>query len=295
MGGTSAPLISVIVPSYNYAHFMAACVGSVVEQDYPNMELVVVDDRSKDDSVNVTKRLSTQDDVERAFRGRVRVELNPKNLGAHETINRGIRLSTGEYIAILNADDTYGPERLNRMIQAMKSAGSRFAFSKVEFIDEDGQHISRPSPLAHRLRHRQSAIERFPTVGFACLASNVAISTGNFLFERRLFDEVGPFRNLRYCHDWDFLLQCLLVTEPLYVPESVYNYRIHGSNSFRSLENVAASESAAVYRNYFDRATMNRHANRKAPGLQAWPGVLESFMDAYGLWPHWSGTKPDRA
>lgn len=295
MDGTNAPQVSIVVPSYNYAHFMHECVASVVDQDYPNMELVIVDDLSKDDSAKVMNRLAAQDEVQRAFRGRVRLEFNVKNLGAHETINKGIRLASGDYVAILNADDTFGRNRLNRMISAMKAVGSRFAFSKVEFIDQDGQRISRPSPLAHRLRHRQSAIDRFPTVGFACLASNVAISTGNFLFDRRLFDEVGPFRNLRYCHDWDFLLQSLLVTEPLYVPDSVYNYRIHGSNTFRSLENVAASESAAVYRNYFDRATVNRHANRKAPGPVAWPGVFESCMDAYGLWPHWSGPKPERA
>ena len=290
-----APSISVIVPSYNYAHFAAECIASVVDQDYPNMELVVVDDGSKDDSVNLLERLSAQEDVQRAFRGRVRIELNPRNLGTHETINRGIKLSTGDYVGILNADDTYAPHRLKRMIQSVTAAEARFAFSKVDFIDQDGALVSRPSPLAHRLRHRQSAIERFPTVGFACLASNVAISTGNFLFERRLFDEVGPFGNLRYCHDWDFLLRCLLTTEPLYVPESGYNYRVHGANSFRSLEHVAASESEIVYRNYFDHVTMNRHTNRKAPGPVSWPGVFESFMETYGLWAHWSGDKPNGA
>ncbi|MDZ4866196.1 MAG: glycosyltransferase [Alphaproteobacteria bacterium] len=288
----ASPLISVIVPSYNYAAFLPACIESVAVQGYPELELVVIDDRSADNSVQVIEDLSSRDDLRSAFKGRVHLEVNANNLGAHETINRGIRASSGSYVCIVNADDVYGPDRLHKMMEQVRAKAARFAFSGVDFIDEHGLRSgNQPESVVHRLRRRQAAIDKFPTVGFACLVSNVAISTGNFLFERRLYDEVGPFGGLRYCHDWDFLLRCLLFTEPLYVPNATYKYRVHGTNTFRSLEHIAASESATVYRNYFNQIILNRHLNRKAPGPVSWPGVFDVFMSAFGLWPHWDGER----
>ncbi len=288
----AAPLISVIVPSYNYAAFMPPCLESIATQSYPELELIVIDDGSVDDSVQVTEELLARHEVRSAFNGRVRLEVSAKNLGAHETINRGISASSGTYICVVNADDMYGPGRLSKMMEQVLASGGRFAFSGVDFIDENGLPSgNRPESVVHRLRRRQAAIDRFPSVGFACLASNVAISTGNFLFERGLFDQVGPFGGLRYCHDWDFLLRCLLVTEPVYIPAATYKYRVHGTNTFRSLEHVAVSESATVYRNYFNQLILNRHSNRQAPGPVAWPGVFDVFMSAFGLWPHWGGER----
>lgn len=285
----SAPLISVVIPTYNYARFLEACVQSVRDQDYPKMELVIVDDKSTDDTPVALEALKRRREVLGAFSGGVHVEINEKNLGAHATINRAMGLARGEYICILNADDTFARGRLSCMLREMQQADARFAFSRVDFIDGDGRELSGPDPLVHRLRRRQAAVDRFPTVGFACTASNVAISTGNFMFERRLFEEVGPFKNLRYCHDWDFLLRALLITEPLYVPTAAYNYRVHGTNSFRSLDHVAATESAAVYQAFFSELILGRQRNPRAPSPTAWPGVFELFMTAYGLWDHWPG------
>lgn len=289
----SRPLISVVIPSYNYARFLPDCIASVTSQDYPNLELVVFDDRSKDTSVEVLHQIASDPATKRAFNGRIHVEVNERNLGAHETINRAIAHSAGEYVCILNADDTFGPGRLKRMHDAMSVADAKFAFSKVDFIDEEGARSRDPDPIARKLERRQWAIKSFPTVGFACVASNVAISTGNFLFTRRLFDEIGPFSDLRYCHDWDFLLRVLLRCEPLYVADAIYNYRIHGSNSFRSLDGVAASESATVYRSYFDKVAAGIPTNRQAPDPRYWPGVFDVFMSAYGLWSFWSADRPN--
>lgn len=289
---TAAPLISVVIPSYNYATFLLPCLESVASQDYPEIELVVIDDMSTDNSVEVLEEITSHQNFRAPFNGRVRIDVNTKNLGAHETINRGIAASRGAYVCIVNADDLYGPGRLREMMKQVQSANARFAFSGIDFIDEHGLPSgNQPESVVHRLRRRQSAINKFPTVGFACLASNVAISTGNFLFERRLFDEVGPFGNLRYCHDWDFLLRCVLVTEPLYIPTATYKYRVHGTNTFRSLEHIASAESALVYRNYFNQLILNRHPNRRAPGPVSWPGVFDVFMSAFGLWPYWEGER----
>lgn len=289
---TLTSLISVVVPSFNHVRFLRACLRSVADQAHCKLELVVVDDASKDDSVEVVREITADQAFSQAFDGRITIETNEQNSGAHATINRAIGLSRGSHIAVLNSDDSFSTARLSKMMNALVQQRRRFAFSRVDFIDEDGGPMGLADLFVQRLRIRQTAIGRFPSVGFACLASNVAISTGNLLFERGLYDEIGPFSNLRYCHDWEFLLRALLVTEPLYVEDAAYNYRVHGTNSFRSLTSLAASESAAVYHSYFDRLLLERFTNRRAPSPQAWPGVFETFMTAYGLWQFWEGERP---
>jgi glycosyltransferase involved in cell wall biosynthesis len=286
-------LLSVIIPSYNYARFMAECVASVIDQTYPHLELVIVDDCSTDDSNAVAKELFSSTSVLNRFQGRVVLEANLSNIGAHATINRGIQLSSGDYISILNADDAFVPDRLSVMLTELKRRRCSFGFSSVEFVDEFGNIFSGDDPFARMLKRRQESINKFPTVGFACLASNVTISTGNFLFSRPLFDSIGPFADLKYCHDWDFVLRAMLVQEPAYVANTTYKYRIHGSNSFKSLQSVAEAESSLVYKSFFAEIARGKYTNTVAPSPSSWPGVFELFMSAYGLWPHWKGEFPD--
>jgi glycosyltransferase involved in cell wall biosynthesis len=288
-----APLVSVIIPSYNYARFMAECVASVVDQSYRNIELVIVDDRSTDGSESVVHELFASTSLVDRFQGRLVFETNSRNIGAHATINRGIQLSSGDYVAILNADDAFVPDRISVMQTELQRTDRSFGFSAVEFIDEVGHSFSTADPFARMLKGRQDAIDKFPTVGFACLASNVTISTGNFLFSRALFDQIGPFADLKYCHDWDFVLRALLVQEPAYIPGTTYKYRIHGSNSFKSLQSVAEAESSSVYRSFFAEISRSKYTNTLAPSPKSWPGVFELFMSAYGLWPYWKGELPD--
>ena len=290
-----SPVISVVVPSYNYARYLPHCINSVTSQSHEELELILIDDRSTDNSIELLNEIVSSAAFADRFSGRVHLEVNSRNLGAHETINRGIAAAHGDYVCILNADDTFGEDRLKTMLGAMQSASARFSFSRVAFINDAGETFAQHDPLVHQLKRRQSSIAKYPTVGFACLASNVAISTGNFMFERQLFRDVGAFRNLRYCHDWDFLLRALLLTEPLYIESAIYNYRIHGANTFRSLQSIAESESALVYREYFEKIVSRSQRNKYAPSPPAWPGVFDAFMTTFGLWPHWVGGLPDVA
>lgn len=286
-------LVSVVIPTFNYARFLAPCLESVQSQNYPEMELIIVDDASKDNSAALARELAKRDAFAATFKHRITIQENPENLGAHATINRAISLSHGHLIAILNADDLFGPNRIRGLVAAMKQKAARIAFSSVHFVGEDGSRLLGDQRLAQQLRMRQRAISKFPSTGFACLASNVAISTGNLIFERSLFDEIGPFSDLRYCHDWDFLLRAVLASEPIYVSDVAYHYRVHGANSFRALDGVAMTESATVYRTYFNSLLREKPSNRIAPSPDAWPGVFDAVMSAYGLWQFWSGEQPE--
>ena len=125
------PLVSVIIPAYNHASYIDAAVQSVVEQDYPQIEIIVIDDGSTDGTAQAAEKA-----LERG--GRPYRMTRQENAGAHATINRGIQQAKGDYIAILNSDDRYLPGRLRMILDALIESRKRFAFSKLAHIDSIG-------------------------------------------------------------------------------------------------------------------------------------------------------------
>lgn len=279
----SEPLISVIVPLYNHEDFVLDCLASIHDQTYRNIELVVIDDCSSDNSFSRAKRL-----LETRFGTRfqaVHVLKNSQNLGAHGTINRGISLSSGQFISVINSDDLYHPERLESILRLMQEGNSELGFSLVDVISdaEPGQTQKIPDDFLlypHRLAF---LAQRDPTLGFALLRQNIAVSTGNLVFSRALYDRVGPFLDLKYCHDWYFVLQSLFYTEPVMVLEPLYLYRVHASNSFSSLGNLAGLETEVVLRAFLRHGLVGKSVNPLFPSRQNWPGFFEAFIREAGF------------
>lgn len=287
MSASSAPLISVVVPCYNHATMVREALRSVWAQDYANLELLVLDDASRDDSVKVIGEVVAEPDFGPRFGGRVQVVVHEGNRGAHRTINQGLSLARGEYVTILNSDDVYAPTRLSRLLAALQAQGSQLAFSNVAFIDARGADVTQSDLFAQRLHRSQVDIAAFPSVGFAALKQNVAISTGNLLFTRGLAERLGGFAPLAYCHDWDFVLRALLLTEPAWVPEPLYRYRFHSDNSFRSLGHLAGLETRQVLEAYLDEVRVGAEQNPLAPSPRNWPGVFEFWLERLHLHRFW--------
>jgi glycosyltransferase involved in cell wall biosynthesis len=279
------PLVSIVVPSYNHASHVRECLESIAAQSYRRLELCIIDDASRDGSAAVIERTLSAPGFRERFEG-LRFERSETNQGAHHTLNRGVKLTNGEFVGILNSDDRYAPERVERMMKAMHSQAS-LAFSVVRMIDPNGRDITDEDWFASCVSHSQRSLPAAPSVGFAALRANVAVSTGNLLFRRSLFDAVGGFRPLHYCHDWDFLLRSVLLTEPIFVPEPLYEYRIHETNSYRSLQNVADRETQEVLTAYFSAINSGRFENHCAPAPATWPTVFETFLGVYHLDRYW--------
>lgn len=275
------PLVSVIIPCYKHADFLERCLDSVAQQTYDNIEVVIVDDCSPDHSVAEIRRLTQRDAWQRRF-SKTKVYPFEQNQGAHNAINYGVTHSNGAIIALLNSDDMYHPDRIDLMVNQIQQ-GHEFVFSGVQYIDAQDENLTYFNPRANLYFRAQRNIKRFPTVGFACLTFNVSISTGNFVFTRKLFDHVGLFNNYRYCHDWDFLLRSILHTEPFFLEQDLYYYRFHGTNTFESLHAIGPQESRALLRNYFCLANSCWTPNITAPSRLNWPGLFEQFTSWYGL------------
>ncbi|MBQ8015146.1 MAG: glycosyltransferase family 2 protein [Clostridia bacterium] len=124
-------LVSIIMPSYNTARFIKETVESVLAQSYTNWELLVVDDCSTDST----------DDVMAQFLGDSRIKYikNEKNSGAAVSRNRALREAKGKWIAFLDSDDLWLPDKLKNQIDFMKNNGYHFSYTKYMEIDEDSK------------------------------------------------------------------------------------------------------------------------------------------------------------
>lgn len=269
--------VSIVVPVFNHARYVEACLGSLCAQAWADLELIVLDDGSTDDSWERVRSFPVPAGV------RLVRETAP-NRGAAAVLNDGLGRATGQWVAICNSDDLFAPDRVRALAAELQSSGARFAFSAISCIDEAGKDVTSRWPYARSLAAIQARIATYPTVGFSLLVSNGAISTGNFFFERSLFDEVGGFRPLKLTHDWDFLLRCLLVTEPRYVARPLYRYRLHAANSFLGLLGpVAKDEDDALLRSFLQAACSAPPANPTCPSPAHWPEFFSAFLEAHHL------------
>ena len=279
------PLISVIIPCYKHEKFVERCLNSVAAQTYDNIEVIIVDDCSPDNSVKKIEQVINSKSWIAKFDNRTKFYPFNQNQGAHNAINHGIKQSTGELIAILNSDDLYHQDRLSRIVEVMQNQNHQFVFSRVQYIDDNDTIITDSHDMAQSYFRAQKNIKlkQFPSLGFACLSFNISISTGNFVFSKALYNALGAFKDYRYCHDWDFLLRALVHTEPFFLEEDLYYYRFHGKNSFESLQAIGPIESAELLRNFFSQVQLKPTPNPIAPSPLNWPGFFELFVRWYGL------------
>ena len=133
------PLISVVVPAFNHQRLVEEALASVLDQSWPEIELLVVDDASTDDTADLVEEFLERPETQERLSGRRWLHRQPANAGAHAAINLGVSRASGEWIAILNSDDRYVPDRLSRMMAELDASGGQLGFSGVRFIDEHGR------------------------------------------------------------------------------------------------------------------------------------------------------------
>jgi glycosyltransferase involved in cell wall biosynthesis len=266
----SQPLVSVVMPVYNHDKYVVAAIESVVHQTYKNIELVIIDDGSKDSSRDLISQFIEENRS-------ANIKYHPqKNQGAHVAINNGIAASTGEFIAILNSDDTFDLTRIQKLVEHCHDRQTEWAFTYVRGVDSHGEPLS----IFHDWNiwynnnlneERNSAL----TLGAQFLRANFAVSTGNLFFTRDIYNKVGPFKNYRLAHDLDFIMRCLLESEPSLLPEYLYNYRIHDTNEIHATKHLVQPELRKIFQDYYDACRSRKVNNPLAPS----PQTFHYFFD----------------
>lgn len=127
-------LISIIMAAYNAEKTIEQAIYSILNQTYPNFELLVVNDCSKDGTAELVKKIAAED-------SRVRLISNVKNSGVSYTRKHGLEEAKGSWIAILDSDDAWAPEKLEKQIALQKKMNADLLFTGSAFMDSDGQPI----------------------------------------------------------------------------------------------------------------------------------------------------------
>lgn len=233
--------VGVVIPVHDHAPFVAAAIRSVLGQTRPPDRLVIVDDGSHDDSLTVVERTVA------AHPGRgIDIEVRgQENRGAAATLNRELTALGTDVITVLNSDDEWHPERLERLVPLLEPGRAGLVFSDTEFFGMDAA-----ADVDDYRRHHGRILRlgrRMPSLSTALRLWNLAISTGNLVMTRTLWDAVGPFDTaLPIAHDWEFLLRAAREVEPVLQPQRLFRYRIHAGNTSRTDREAAAADLLAV-------------------------------------------------
>lgn len=149
------PLISIITPNYNCGKFISLTIESVLAQSYQNWEMLIVDDCSTDDSYQTALSYAQKD-------SRIKVFKNEQNSGAAVSRNRAIKESKGEYLAFLDSDDLWSPNKLELQLKFMQENNCDFSFTEYEHIDEDGNSLHKIANVVKKLSYNKMMLHCWP-------------------------------------------------------------------------------------------------------------------------------------
>lgn len=125
------PIVSIVMPAHNAGDFISKSISSVLDQNFQNWELLVIDDASGDNTIQIVEGFMAHD-------GRIKLHPLPTNQGAGFARNIGIKASKGDYISFLDADDLWLPQKLETQLQFMEENKVEVCFASYELIDEEG-------------------------------------------------------------------------------------------------------------------------------------------------------------
>lgn len=262
--------VSVVIPSYNHAPYLKAAIESALQQTEPCLEIIVVDDGSKDNSVEICQ------DYQRQYDNKLRF-FSQKNQGAHKALNKGIQEASGEYIAVLNSDDVFLPRKLERCQEVLhKNPQIELVSGKIEAIDEAG--VVQTSGITVDWQQRSLDFYRqSKNLPLSLLNENFITTTSNIVFSKRLWEEFGGFQALRYCHDWDFILAALLRKKVYYDMCTAHiQYRVHSYNTIAEDLAKIKVEIAGVMAVYLVEFKMHLLEKDDVPRLRQLKQVLRT-------------------
>ena len=253
----STTTVSCVIPAHNAARHVADAIASVLEQTHAPAEVIVVDDGSTDATPEVLAR----------FGAPVRVIGQP-NRGAAAARNTGVEAASGEWVALLDADDWWLPHKTERMLGALADQPDVALAWSGRWIHDDATGRRRKAPLSRASGNPYHDL----------LAQNI-IPTSSVLVRRTLWAQAGGMDpDLAVCHDWDLWLRMARDHRFVCVPERLCVYRLHsGGISQRGLDRMREEE-----RNVLERALSAEGDLPERVRRRAWAGHdYRCGMDAY--------------
>jgi glycosyltransferase involved in cell wall biosynthesis len=244
-----SPLVSVVIPTHNHAHFLGEAIASALDQPEVRTEIIVVDDGSEDDPAAVVRR----------YPG-VRLLRQP-NSGLAAARNTGWRHANGEFVVFLDADDRLLPNALRTNLQTLAaSPRCGFVYGGYAFIDAAG-----------KLLRRAGFAEVGPDPYASFLRGNVIGMHATVMYRRNVLEDSGGFDpSLHACEDYDLYLRISRTHPVSFSRDTIAEYRLHETNMSRNLPFMLHWALTVLHKQWPAVANRPEYKAAYRAGLRGW-------------------------
>lgn len=207
-------MVSIILPTYNGEKYIKSSIQSILEQSYPDWELIVIDDCSTDSTNTIVQKFVNRDK-------RIKLYRNSENLRLPASLNIGFKKSQGDYLTWTSDDNLYKPYAIERLLKALqKSNQIGLVFSRMEYIDANGK-----SKGLSDLPGNTKELHYHNIIG------------ASFMYTREVYEKIGDYDTGKFLmEDYDYWLRIFKVYPIKYLPDILYQYRQH-ENSLTETRN----------------------------------------------------------
>ena len=219
------PLVSIVTPSFNQARFLEDTIQSVLSQNYPRLEYIIVDGGSTDGSVDIIKK----------YESRLAWWVSEKDKGQTDAINKGFTHAKGDILAWLNSDDTYEPGAIDAAVKLMQpNPEIGLLYGDANFIDEDGKVIG-------KFNAAQTDLKRLRE-GYVHIPQQAAFFRGN------LWRKIGPLDpSFYFAMDYDLWIRLATRSQVKYIPQTWANFRLHTAGKTTAADDRCWPEMVRVH------------------------------------------------
>ncbi|TCC96235.1 glycosyltransferase [Pedobacter hiemivivus] len=257
--------VSICIPTYNSDAYLEESLNSIQNQTYTNIEVIIGDNCSSDNTQAIIKRYADENNWSYVF--------NQQNIGAGLNMNKLISLATGDFVAVYHSDDIYHPEIVAKSVSFFdQNQDCGFVSTLANLIDSNGEYLGElelPSRLRNNIKCKYTFEEIFPAI----LDSFVPfLVTPTVMVPKKIYDKLGMFKiNDKYksATDYEMWLRILKEFPAGILPEPLIQYRKHASqgSQMEIRENYGIPDGLNVYEEY---AAGNRYFEKKYKRIFSW-------------------------
>lgn len=273
-------LVSVVVASYNHVKYLPKRIESLLSQTYKNIEIIVIDDCSPDNSREVLRTY--------LYDNRVKLIERETNGGWVTVSNQGIELSKGEYVIFANCDDYCDNSMIEALVNGIRTSNNiGVAFCCSEMIDQDDNHIGydiqgRETSFQNNCKTDTiiTSSEIYKYFLHSCVIPNLSAA----IIKRKCFDEIGNFSDsYKACCDWDLFFKIFEKYDAYYVSNPLNNFRQHNKTIRNTLKGKVEYEefirllliqiNTGSHLNFFEKIKFRTHV------MKLWIMHITNFRD----------------
>lgn len=265
------PLVSVLIPAYNHENYIQETIESIINQTYPNIELIILDDGSKDKTWEKITELKPK--CENRF---VKIHFETKqNEGTCITLNKLLKLSSGEFVYIIASDDLTKPQAIEKEVKFLQdNPDYALAVGDNEYVDSMGKQIFRtPKTFTSNIKNaKYKTVKEFLSSklkidflsddfgSYKTLYKENYIPNG-YLIRKNIFETIGNFTKNAPLEDFWLMLQISKYKKMKYIDEILFSYRIHDTNTIGN--STRMRELTTQTRNYEQKLLEKYLTNHK--------------------------------